>query len=439
MNLNKLFEAAKKAGIEPFEISYGSSKSLSAEIYNDNLEKYESSNDCSFTARGIYEGKLGSFSSDRVDASVADVMVDAIIQSAKYGLEGNPDFFIEKGQKYKKVNTYSKAADEFPGKSMIDLSLEMSKKIRDYDKRIQIAEVGMEKSVSEGVFANSKGLKLKSKSSHMVVWASTKIVDGDNVETEFDVKLFSDPDSFNSDEFATELAKKTVSNLGAAPVKSGKYNVVFSQSCVSSLLRPLLGQLSSFAVSQHLSLFENKLGQQLLSSKLTVTENPFTKTPFASSFDREGMPRQKKVLINKGKVNTFLYDLEMAKKDGTSTTGNASFSGGSIRPGLGFVEVKPGKKSFDELLEQIGNGLYIDSLAGTGTGYNTQSGDYSLQASGYLIENGKLSRPVTLITVAGNVLKEIGKIIAVGSDVKLMTSAIQTPSIAIRKLSVSGN
>ena len=106
--------------------------------------------------------------------------------------------------------------------------------------------------------------------------------------------------------------------------------------------------------------------------------------------------------------------------------------------GLGFVEVKPGKRSFDELLELIGNGLFIDSLAGTGTGYNTQSGDYSLQASGYLIENGKLSKPVTLITVAGNVPKDFGKIIAVGSDVKLMTSAIQTPSIAIRKLSISG-
>ena len=127
MNLNKLFEAAKKAGIDPFEISYGSSKSLSADIYNDTLEQYASSNDCSFTARGIYQGKLGSFSSDKVDPSVADVMVESIIQSAKYGLDGNPEFFIEKGQKYKKVNTYSKSADEYPGKCMIDVSLDISK------------------------------------------------------------------------------------------------------------------------------------------------------------------------------------------------------------------------------------------------------------------------------------------------------------------------
>ena len=438
MNLNKLFEAAKKAGIDPFEISYGSSKSLSADIYNDTLEQYASSNDCSFTARGIYQGKLGSFSSDKVDPSVADVMVESIIQSAKYGLDGNPEFFIEKGQKYKKVNTYSKSADEYPGKCMIDVSLDISKKIRAYDKRIQIAEVGISKSVSEGIFANSKGLKLKDKSSYMVIWASTKIVDGQDVETEFEVKLLSNPEELNADAFAKELAEKTVSKLGAAPIKSGKYNVVFAQSCVANLLRPLLGQLSSFSVSQHLSLFENKLGQQLLSSKLTITENPYTKTPFASSYDREGMPRQKKVLVNKGKVSTYLYDLEMAKKDGTTSTGNASFIGGSIRPGLGFVEVKPGKKSFDELVSLVGNGVYIDSLEGIGTGYNTQSGDYSLQANGYLIENGKITKPVTLITVAGNVLKDFGKIIAVGSDVKLLTGAIQTPSIAIKKLSVSG-
>lgn len=438
MNVNKFFTAAKQAGIDPFEISYGSSKSLSADIFNDNLEQYKSSNDCSFTARGIYEGKLGSFSSDKVDASVIDTMIETIKSTAKYGLPGNPEFFIEKGQKYKKVNTYSKEAAECSGKTMIDLSLDISKKIRDYDKRIQIAEVGIEKSVSEGTLANSKGLKLKDKSSDIVVWASTKVVDGEDIETDFDFALVTDPNTFDTKEFAEKLAKKSLSRLGAAPVKSGKYNVVFAQSCVSSLLKPLLGQLSSFAVEQHLSLFENKLGQQVFSPKLTVIENPYTKTPFASSYDREGMPRQKKVLINKGKVNTYLYDLEMAKKSGTVSTGNASYTGGSIRPGLGFVEVKPGKKSFDELVSQVGNGIYIDSLEGIGTGYNTQSGDYSLQANGYVIENGKLTKPVTLITVAGNVLKDFSKIIAVCSDVKLMFGAIQTPSIAVRKLSVSG-
>lgn len=438
MKNTKFYIEAQKQNVSPLEVSYSQSKSLSVSIFNDNVEQYTESNDSSITLRGIYEGNLGIVSSDNTSPKMAETLIQSLKASAKYGLKGDPDLFITKGQKYKKVDKFNQKAFNMTGKQMIDDALYISKKVREADSRIELCMVDYDKSSSESQFTNSNGLNLKSKSANLVLFAQTKIASGENVETDFDFALVDDPNTFDKDAFIQKLVKSSISRLGSESVKTKKYNVVLSQSCVAQLLRPLISQLSVFSVKQHLSLFEGKLGAQVLSPKLTIIENPQTKTPFSSSFDREGMPTKKKVLIDKGVVKTFLYDLENAKEDGCVSTGNASMSGGNIRPGLGFMEVKGGKLDFDSLLEKVGNGLYIDSLEGIGTGYNTQSGDYSLQANGYEIVDGKLGRPVSLITVAGNVLKDFSNIISVGADTKLYFNSVSCPSIAIRKLSISG-
>lgn len=438
MRLNTFYSEASKNGVSPLEVVYSSSTSLSVEIFNDNVEKYQESNDSSITLRGIYDGKLGTVSSDNASPKMAKTLINTLISSAKFGLKGDPDLFITKGQKYKRVSKYNEFVDAYTGKQMIDTSLYISKKLRELDSRIQLAIVGYDKSSSSSVFSNSNGLSLKGKSNNLVIFAQTKIVDGEKVETDFDFAIVDKPEDFDKDAFALKLAKSSASRLGGESVKSKKYDVILSQRCTSMLIRPLISQLSIFSVKQHLSLFEGKLGEKVLSDKITITENPHSKTPFASSFDREGMPTIKKVLINKGRVSTFLYDLENAKADKVQSTGNASMQGGNIKPGLGFIEIKGGKLSFDDLAKKVKNGIYIDSLDGIGTGYNTQSGDYSLQASGFEIVDGKIGKPVTLITVAGNVLKDFSKVIAVGSDSKLNFNSVSCPSIALRKLSISG-
>ena len=438
MKFDKFYASAKENNVSPLEVVYSSSKSLSVQVFNDTVEEYKESNDSSITLRGIYDGKLGTVSADNASPKMADEYIKTLVTSAKFGLPGDPSLFITKGQKYKKEHKLNEACANYPGKDMIADTMYISKKTRELEPRIALAFVGIDKSVSSEEFTNSNGLKLSGKGAHMVLFAQTKIVDGDKVETDFKFDVIEDPATFDKDKFVDELVKSSVSRLGGESIKSKKYNVVFSQKAVAQLIRPLVSQLSAFSVKQHLSLFENKLGEKVLSSKLTITENPHANNPFASRFDREGMPTVKKVLIKNGVPTTYLYDLQSAKEAGCTSTGNAGMQGGNIRPSLGFIEIKEGKYSFDDLLANVKNGVYIDTLEGIGTGYNTQSGDYSLQADGYEIKDGKLGNPVTLITVAGNVLKDFSKIIAVGNDSKLYFNSVSSPSIAIRSLSISG-
>ena len=106
--------------------------------------------------------------------------------------------------------------------------------------------------------------------------------------------------------------------------------------------------------------------------------------------------------------------------------------------GYGNLFVKPGKKSFDELISDIKEGVYITEVAGLGTGMNPVSGDFSCQAEGFLIKDGKVDRPLSLITLSGNLLKMFRDCQGFGSDVKMTDSSISIASMRIKSMSIGG-
>ena len=108
----------------------------------------------------------------------------------------------------------------------------------------------------------------------------------------------------------------------------------------------------------------------------------------------------------------------------------------SIAPS--FLTFKPGKKSLDELVEKVQNGVYITDISGLHAGLNPQSGNFSLQSTGFLIENGKKTKGLDVITVSGNLVDLFNDIIAVGNNVKISPSGTSTPSVVVKKLNVTG-
>ena len=137
-------------------------------------------------------------------------------------------------------------------------------------------------------------------------------------------------------------------------------------------------------------------------------------------------------------MQTYLYNLTTAAKDGVQTTGNA-FGGGSkkgISPA--FIYLKPGKKSQEELFQEVGNGVYITDVSGLHAGLNPQSGNFSLQSTGFMIENGKKGKPLDLITVSGNLLEVFKDVLEVGNDVTVSPAGVSAESVLIKKLAVSG-
>jgi PmbA protein len=188
-------------------------------------------------------------------------------------------------------------------------------------------------------------------------------------------------------------------------------------------------------VQKNMSLLKGKLNAEIGSPLFTLADDPFLKkSPRSRSFDDEGVATRYKEVVKNGVLTTYLHNLTTAKKDGVSSTGNAS---GTSVASINFV-IQPGKHPFDELVASTVDGILITDLQGAHAGANPVSGDFSLQASGFVVENGKIGKPVALITVAGNFIGMLKDIVAVGNDLKSSYYGITSPSIKIRSMAVAG-
>ena len=434
MNFNKLFTLAKQKNIEPLEISSFNSSKVSVSYYQDQLENLTQAHDSGIYLRGIYEGKLGCFSSDNTYNKIADKLIEQVLENAKFGINGNPDFFLKPGLKYKRVHTYFKSIENVEVTTLKDLAVKLYTKIKSLDNRVEIVNTDISYVSSTNKFENSNKLKLSSKSNLIMLTCSIQARQDKQVQSGFDLQIITDLDKFNLDQFAEKIVKDTVSQFDGIEVDSNKYNVILNQNCSAILISNLIQQLSAYDVKNHLSLFEGKLSQKVLSNKLTILDEAHGNSYNDSSYDAEGYPTQNTTLIKNGILQSYIYDLETAKFFNTTSTGNGVRSGAKIIPGLHFIHVKQGRLSFDELVKKVNNGIYVTSLEGVGTGLNGLSGDYSLQASGYLIKDGKIDKPISLMTIAGNLLKDLNKIGGLANDSKITYYDVKTPSIYLKNI-----
>ncbi|NBU21657.1 hypothetical protein EBS43_09675 [bacterium] len=146
----------------------------------------------------------------------------------------------------------------------------------------------------------------------------------------------------------------------------------------------------------------------------------------------------KTLLVDQGFVREFLFDSYYAKKFGTEPNG-CSVRGIKSPPRIEFANlyIQAGKKSSDSLMAGITQGILITDLMGIHTA-NPVTGDFSLGASGILIENGKLGHPVRGFAVAGNVLDLLRRVTDVGNDLKFY-GKVGAPSLRLSEISVGGN
>ncbi len=437
MNFNKFFELAKENSLETCEVTKSKANSLSISIFKKEITNYSLNESTRISARGIYKGKMGFVSTEKDDKTTPLYIINSIKDGAST-IETDDEAIIFKGaDKYKKKNVYNKKLDEWPVEDILSLLFLLEEKLYEKDSRITDVEVAFDKQEEAMEMANSYGLVLKSKSNYYDIVASITIKDGAEVKSSFNVFLDNKPESFDIESFVDETVKTGIEKLHGETIQPGSYKAVLSRDVVDSLLNALISNASAEEVQKHSSSFEGKLHKKIFSDKITVEEKPLANNIFYSYFDGEGVPTQNKTIIKKGVLETYLYNLGTAKKDGVESTGNGQKDGSKVSVSFGNLFLKPGKLSEEQLFEKIHDGVYITSLQGLHAGLDSRSGDFSLQAEGFHVENGKRDKPLTLITVSGNLYKIFNDVIAVGNNTKLLTSATTVPSMAISQLKVS--
>ncbi|MCK5731446.1 MAG: TldD/PmbA family protein [Tenericutes bacterium] len=436
MNINKLFKVAKNKGITDIQIYQSNSNNLNINIYKSEVEKYEIAESSSLVIKGIYNNKMGAYRTEVFEDSLIEEIVETIIASAKV-IDSLDDAIIYEGDdKYEEVDgLYNEKLSNLDVSKKIELAKSLDKKFLEYDSRVKHVEASYTEITNSVLLKNSKGLVLKNKANASYIVGDIIVSNGKDQRTGFDVKITNDFSDYDLDTFVKEITEEALASLGAQPVPSKNYPIVFSSFGFATLLSAFQNVFSAHAVQKGLSLLKDKLGTEIGSTLINIVDDPFMKKSSSSrSFDDEGVATKYKHLVKDGVLKTYLHDLVTAKKAGVVSAGN-SFSG---RISAVNFKVEAGESSLEEMLNSLDEGLYITDVQGAHAGANSVSGDFSLQAAGHLIQKGKKVQPVALITVAGNFIELLKNVTMVGNELKMTYFGVTAPAIKIESMPVSG-
>lgn len=268
---------------------------------------------------------------------------------------------------------------------------------------------------------------------------SCAVIAGDDggMQTDYDYDSKSHlSDLRDPAEIGNEAGERTVKKINPRMAVTGTFPVIYDPRVSTSLLGHFAGAISGAAIARKTSFLHNEMGNQIFASGVSIIDDPLrVRGQGSRPFDGEGVGVSKHSLVHDGRLQSWLLDSVTARELGLKSTGHARRGVASPpSPGASNLHMEAGDRSPSDLIGAIGEGLYVTSLIGQGV--NMVTGDYSRGASGYWIENGEITHPVSEITIAGN-LHEMFKTLTPASDLEFRFST-NAPTLLIEAMTVGG-
>ncbi len=268
---------------------------------------------------------------------------------------------------------------------------------------------------------------------------SATAISGEGTGMERDYDFTSAPhaaDLLAPESVGRSAGERTVARSNPRKVETCKVPVVFDPRVAGSLVGHLVGAINGASIARKTSFLKDKLGQQLFAKNIRIIDDPLRKRGLRSqTFDAEGVAVKKRALVDEGVLTTWLLDCATARELGLQTTGHAHRGvSSSPSPGPYNLHLEAGIVTPAELMSDIVQGFYVSDLIGSGV--NGVTGDYSRGASGFWIENGKITYPVSEVTIAGH-LFEIFKSMMPANDLEFRYG-INAPTVRIEGLTLGG-
>jgi PmbA protein len=231
-------------------------------------------------------------------------------------------------------------------------------------------------------------------------------------------------------------AERALARAGAVKPVTGTYPVLFDERVASSLIGHLLSAVNGAAIARGASWLRDAMGAQVLPAGLSVIEDPHrARISSSRPFDGEGLPTRRRAIVEDGILTGWTLDLATARKLGLESTGNAARGTSSPpSPATSNIDLTQGAVSREDLIRDMGTGLYVTSMIGSTI--NPTTGDYSRGAAGFWVENGVISHPVNECTIAGNLRDMLLRLVP-ANDARAHLST-RVPSCLIDGLTLAG-
>ena len=438
----RVLARARQFGAEEAEVYVSSGTEFTVQVFKGEIESLVSAESRGIGVRTFVDHRVGfSYTSDFKPDGL-DRLVDEALENGRYNAAEEANV-LPAPEPIEPVDGLASAAlAQTDPQRKIDFALEMERRAISLDPRVtRISKAIYSDGAGRVEIANSRGLSGSYGRTVAYGVLDTIAEEDSEMQSGFAFTHGRDLDELDLSAVVKEAVENAAGLLGAKPVPTASVPVVFHPHTASMILGVLAGSFSADAVIKRRSLLAGKLDQQVGADLLEITDDPRLPQGLASRpFDGEGVPARRNPLIAAGVLRAYLQNTYTAMRMQSRSTGSAVRSYKSVpEVGVSNLVLTPGSMSRQALLARVDNGLHVEQLSGLNT-VNPVSGEFSLGLTGHWIEGGELTKPVKELTIAGNVIALLKKVVAVADDLRFMFAGgfIGSPTVLVEELPVGG-
>ncbi|GGA71484.1 modulator protein [Nitratireductor aestuarii] len=431
----ELVEAAKRAGADAADAVVMRSRASSVSVRLGKVEGTESSESDDMSLRVFVGQRVASVSAAM--NSDAAALAERAVAMAKVSPE----------DPYQTLADPHRLATEILDLDLVDPT-EVSAERLTQDalaaEEAALAVEGVTNSSGASASAGAGGLVLATSHGFVGAYSATRFSrvvsviagSGTGMETDYDFSSrlhFADLEA--PDKIGRTAGERAVKRLNSRRIKTGVYPVVYDPRMARGIAGSIAAAINGASVARKTSFLRDKMGQQIASAGITITDEPLRRRgPSSRPFDGEGVQGEKLVPVENGVLKSWMLSTSVARELGLETNGRGVRSASSVTASSTNFAIEPGDVSPEELIAGIKNGFYVTDLFGHGT--NLITGDYSRGAAGFWIENGEIAYPVSEITIASNLRDMFMRMVPANDlDRNFGTAA---PTLLIEGMTVAG-
>ncbi len=421
---------ALENGAEQVSVSISNSSSSSVEVREEKIDTLEQAIESNLSIRLFVDNKYSAHSTNRMKKKDLALFIGEAIAGTRYLSKDEYRTLPDPGLYYKgdgpDLKTLDTGFEQHNPQEKIDLAFQAEKEARGKDERIISVSASYYDGLNERVMVTSNGFEGDRANSYYGINAQVSVKGGDARPESYWSESAIFHEKLKKEGIGQKALERALKKIGQGKVESGKMPMIVENRIVTRLFSPLVSALNGAAIQQKNSFLVDKLGEQVFSEKLTITDDPFIVSGRGSRlFDNEGLATKKRTVFEEGVLKNYFIDTYYGKKLDMEPTSGSNTN----------LVFKTGNKDLEKLIASVDRGILVSGF--NGGNCNGSTGDFSYGIEGFLIEKGKIVQPVSEMNITGNMKELWSNIGEIGNDVNENSSWL-TPSILFAGVDFSG-
>ena len=418
---------ALKNGCQAAKLVLYSNSNASFELRDAKMDRLQQASESGLSISLYVDGRYGSYSTNRLDKKELETFIKNGIESTRYLAVDEARVLPDASRYYKGGKPDLQLFETINPDDKVAIARATAEEVLGKDSRIISVGTSYGDGESSSYRLTSNGFEGESKSTWFSLSADVALRgEGEARPSSYWYESALFYDKLVKSGVGTKALERVLRKLGQKKVASGKYTMVVDPMNASNLLSPVLSALYGSALQQKNSFLLDKLNVKVGAGLLNLMDEPhLIGASGARYFDSEGVATERRSIFEEGVLKTYFIDTYNSKKMGVEPTVNS--------PSL--LVLKPGNKDLNGLVADVQKGILVTGF--NGGNCNSSSGDFSYGIEGFLIENGKLTQPVSEMNVTGNMITLWASLSAVGNDPR-MSSSWRIPSLVFEGVDFSG-